>query len=155
MLHYRPSPLRPSRSLSLVYAIAILHVYLATAPRTRAPGAHKSPGGHDTPPRSPPRGSACPPSPGMGGSKASRGDAMGGGAPHLSGPLGDAVAHAASHPYLGLGSPALRPGRKPTPSDGGGQRSLSAAPSVAGPAPTAEAKTPSSTQSLKSLGVPP
>src|SRR6266487_6626214 len=59
---------------------------------------------------------------------------MGRGTPYLSGPLGDPLAHAASLPYLGLSSPDLRPGRKPTPDDGGGHRRISPVPSVAGPA---------------------
>ena len=67
-------------------------------------------------------------------SAASRGDTMGRGAAHLSGPLGEPLAHAASLPSLGLDAPDLRPGRKPTHGGGGGDRSVSAVPSVAGPA---------------------
>jgi hypothetical protein len=44
------------------------------------------------------------------GGAASRGDALGRSAPYLSPPLGNPLAHAASLPHCGLGSPDLRPG---------------------------------------------
>ena len=69
-----------------------------------------------------------------GGSAASRGDALGRGIPHLSGPRGEPLAHAASLPYLGLDAPDLRPGRRPTHGDGGGDRSVRTVPAVAGAA---------------------
>ena len=76
--------------------------------------AHKeltrSPGGFGTTPGTALRGSGGSSGPGVGGHAASRGDALGRGAPHLSPPLGNPLAHAASLPHCGLGSPDLRPG---------------------------------------------
>src|SRR4030095_10537558 len=89
---------------------------------TRAAGTNESQGAPGTTPGTTPREASDPRGASAGGSAASRGDALGTGNPPLSGPLGAPRAHAASLPYLGLAAPDLRPGRKPAPGDGGGNR---------------------------------
>ena len=78
----------------------------------------RSPGGFGTTPGTARRGSGGSSGPGVGGHEANRGDAMGRGASHLSPPPGNPLAHAASLPPGGRGSPDLRPGGKPPAGDG-------------------------------------
>ena len=101
---------------------------------TRAQELNESPGGPGTTPGAPQAEHADPEAQALVEARQAEVTRLGRGAQHVSGPLGDPLAHAASLPHRGLGSPDLRPGRKPTAGDGGGDRSVRPAPSVAGPA---------------------
>src|SRR4051812_36228465 len=93
----------------------------------------ESQGGSGTPAGISPSGARDSRGPSVGRNETSGGDALGSVAPHLSGPLGDALAHAPSLPYHGLDAPDLRPGRQPTHGSGGGDRRVGSACTVAGP----------------------
>ena len=80
--------------------------------------SHGSHGGPRPTPGTAPCGSECPTGRGVGGDAARRGDALGRSALHVSAPLGNPLARAASLPHYGLGSPDLRRGCKPPAGDG-------------------------------------
>src|SRR5919199_560873 len=76
----------------------------------RATGADESPRGPGSTPRAASSSAGGLRGPSVGGRATRRGEAMGGGAPHLSEPLREPLAHVAPLPSRGLNAPDLCPG---------------------------------------------